>query len=312
MARIKGPKTGCTRWPAPWVRSAAAVAFFAAGPAASGLDCPCTPPEVMVARLHRVASPDWKQVDRTTLVRVWPEVAVAPCGPDGDPLEALVAEGQRCSKAGGELGISAFGPGGSKDGNLLEIDVHLTRPTKRQTMARLRELIGAVHAGRPAASYRDGWDPSDPDDRGAYLARWQVRGETFALEARTGGVDGESHGWFRLLRLTPPDVRETWTLEDGRLVRVLSLETTRRPDSPVKVLRLRYLTECFYADLACVGNEVRRLWPRLQALADEQEAREITLWIDDGVMSQAHDAKRSTNGEWTGSIPFLFRVPTEP
>lgn len=269
-------------------------------------------------RLRRIASLNWREVDRATIAKEWPEANLCPPGPPSPvapSLEEFTAGIDRCCSkypACVALVFTAPIPGAT---GFWGFDLYLRRSSKRVAFDALAELVAAVVPERPKAKVLEGWEASDSVDRSGYMALWTTSVDTFVLDATVDEYNRGSKAWygrFALRRRWQLVVRETWTLDDGSLARILSIETTRPSDSRKKVLRVRYLTDCLN-DSSCQTREAGQLWPRLRSLAEHQGAQEVSAWADDcALYSAGFGAERGADGEWTGSLPVFFGMRGEP
>jgi hypothetical protein len=263
-------------------------------------------------RLRRIASLNWREVDRATIAKEWPEANLCPPGtpsPLAPSLEEIaVGIDQCCDKYSACVALNFTAPAPGARG-FWGFDLYLRRSSKQVAFDALAELVAAVVPERPKAKELEDWGPSDRVDRSRYMALWTTAEDTFVLDASVEGYSRDSKGWYGHLALHRrwlPAVRETWTLDDGSLVRILSIETTGRSDSREKVLRVRYLTDCL-VDSPCLERESGHLWPRLRSLAEKQGAQEVSLLADDcALYSAGFAAKRGADGKWSGNLPAFF------
>jgi hypothetical protein len=288
-----------------WSRGLLALCMLAvAGRSAQKRDCACISPKLTPERLRRVASLNWRQLDRTTIAREWPEAPVLPCGPAG--LAGLMAAFDRCCKTGRDLGLVGFEAGfsGSIDprqgsAGLWGIDVSLCRRSKQEILSALGELVDAVASKHSEATYAYGWSASDGIDQAIYAARWVSGQDAFVLEARAFAVGRKWQAGFKLRRRLPDGVRGTWTLDDGSQVRVLRTEVKDSTHGPGRDLWFSYLTDCLLPDQSCLDQEITRLWPRLEARAEREGVRGVFLTSEDGAgASKTIFPRRRADGEW--------------
>lgn len=269
-------------------------------------------------RLRRIASLNWREVDRATIAKEWPEVNLCPPGPPSPvapSLEEFTAEIDRCcSKYSACVALSFTAPVPAATG-LWGFDLYLRRSSRRLAFDAVAKLIAAVTPEDPKTKVLEDWEPSGSIERSRYSALWTATEDTFVLDAYVTEESRGVKGWYgRLLlrRRWQPDIRETWTLDDGSLARILSIETTGPSDSQKKVLRVRYLTDCLN-DFGCLSREAAQLWPRLGNLAEHQGAQEVSVWADDcALYSAAFGAERGADGKWTGSLPLFFGMRAKP
>ncbi|MGD0014693.1 MAG: hypothetical protein ABSD56_09740 [Bryobacteraceae bacterium] len=267
-------------------------------------DCACISLEAMPERLKNVVSLNWRQLDRSTITREWPEAPVLPC--EFADLTKLNAVIDRCSKTGRVAGYLDFEAGFStsvappQEGTgLWGIEVYLSRRSKQEILSALGELVAAVVSKHPVATYVYGWSASDGSDQAIYAARWGSGQDTFVLEASVFAAGGKWRGGFTLRRRPLAEVGETWTLDDGSQVRVLRNEIQDYQHPPARVLRLAYLTDCLIADQSCLGQEVTRLWPRIRARVERERIRRVFVTIVDGAgASTTIFPRRRADGEW--------------
>jgi hypothetical protein len=269
-------------------------------------------------RLRRIASLNWREVDRATIAKEWPEANLCPPGtpsPIAPSLEEVVAGiDQCCGKYSACVAPTFTAPIPGATG-FWAFDLYLRRASKRVAFDALAELVAAVVPKRPEAKELEDWGPSDSVDRSRYMALWATGEDTFVLDATVDEYNGGAKGWYGRLALRrrwQRAVRETWTLEDGSSARILSIETTGASDSRKKVLRVRYLTDCLN-DSPCLTREAGRLWPRLRSLAERQGAQEVSLWADDcALYSAIFAAERGPDGNWSGNLPAFFGMRAKP
>ncbi len=290
-----------------------ATAFAADRPAGH---CPfaCAKPELVPARLRRIASLDWRQIDRAAIAGEWPEAPISSDhpGPGGmDGLALLLNSTACCCKTGQELAGAGFAVPGFRDrgpdsSGLWTVEVYLCRPNKKQAIDALNELVDAVVPEHPKSRFAASWDPSD-DGQGVYAAAWDSGQERFVLEARTGPDPGRWTGSFWLSRRPPPGVLETWPMDDGSQVRVLRLKIDQSGHPREKVLQFAYLSECPIADRPCWSKEISAFWPRLRAKAEREGIRRVSLSVEDGALaSTGFSARRGADGKWYGPSFFKY------
>lgn len=299
-----------------WTAIVVGLAADASTQGCKPVGCGRIGPGPLPERLRRVASLNWREADRATIAREWPEANLCPpnsSSPVSPSLEDAYTELERCCKENPACGGPVFTAPIPATTGLWAIDLALCRSSKRLAFDALAELVAAVAPEQPKAKALEDWSPSDSSKQSRYMVRWTTAEDTFVLEAFVWRGNESWMGRFNLQRRWQPDVRETWTLDDGSLVRILSIETTGSSDSQGKVLRLGYLTECLAIDLECLDRETSRLWPRLRSLAERQGVREVSLWIDDCVgYRQSRNAQRGANGEWAGTLPSLVGTRAKP
>ena len=238
-------------------------------------------------RLRRIASLNWREVDRATAAKEWPRQTCA--------LRDRLRRSLRVSKSSQLESTDAAV-------NTPPVLLWSSRPrspvplgsgastcisaasSKRVAFDALAELVAAVVPERPKAKVLEGWGASDSVDRSRYMALWTTSEDTFVLDATVDEYNRGSKAWygrFALRRRWQLVVRETWTLDAGSWARILSIETTRPSDSRKKAFfRVRYLTDCLN-DSSCQTREAGQLWPRLRSLAEHQGAQEVSVWADD-------------------------------
>jgi hypothetical protein len=220
-------------------------------------------------------------------------------------LAVLEADSTCCCKAGQELAFPGFdvpplGDPHAKTPGLWTVDVFLCRPTKKQAIDALKDLIDAVVPEHPRTNYAAGWDAAD-NDQGVYAVRWESGREHFILEARTHPDRGKWRGWFSLARCPPVEVLETWTLEDGSPVRVLRLEIDQSGHPAEKILRFAHVSDCATPDLPCWSKELTAFWPRVRVRAESEGIRRVDLTVEDGAgASIGFSARRNADGKWDG------------
>ncbi len=269
-------------------------------------------------RLRRIASLNWREVDRATIAKEWPEANLCPSGTPS-PVTPSLEEWQAgidqcCSKYSACVALVFTAPVPAATG-LWGFDLYLRRSSRRSAFDAVAKLIAAVGPEEPKAKVLEDWKPSGSIEQSRYMALWTTSEDSFVLDAVVAEDNVGSKGWygrFALRRRWQPDIRETWTLDDGSLARILSIETTGPSDSQKKVLRVRYLTDCLL-DIWCLDREAGRLWPRLRSLAEHQGVQEVSVWADDcAFYSTSFDAERGADGKWTGSLPLFYGLRAKP
>jgi hypothetical protein len=281
-------------------------------------ECGGIRPGPLPYRLRRIASLNWREVDRAKIAKEWPEVNLCPPGPPSPVAPSLEAleDGieQCCSRYSACVALAFTAPIPAATG-LWGFDLYLRRSSRRLAFDTVAKLIAAVTPEEPKTKVLENWEPSGSIERSRYMALWTTTENTFVLDAYVTEESRGVKGWYgRLLlrRRWQPDIRETWTLDDGSLARILSIETTGSSDSQKKVLRVRYLTDCL-VDIWCLDREAGQLWPRFRSLAERQGAQEVNAWADDcALYSTSFDAERSADGKWTGSLPLSFGMRAKP
>ncbi|MGA2435144.1 MAG: hypothetical protein ABSG25_07640 [Bryobacteraceae bacterium] len=274
----------------------------------------CSKPELVPARLRRIASLNWAQIDQTVIGREWPEAKVIPltymsAGPG--VLEAAI---ERSCNAGQDLTSAEFivpplawtlsktQPPANPSG-LWTAEVFLCRPTKKQAIDAVQKLIDAVVPEHPGTKHADAWSASD-NGQGVYAARWEFGQERFVLSAHAaaglGRLQGKWIGLFSLTRTPPVDVIETWTLDGGSQVKVLRLEIEQSGQPPEKVLRFAYLTDCVASDMSCWSKELTAFWPRLRTRAERKGIRKVEVSVEDGARGWSFMPRLNADGKWVG------------
>jgi hypothetical protein len=267
----------------------------------------CVRPDLIPARLHRIASLDWRKIDRDVFHREWPEAPVPPVSlgpPQSRGTKDLERDIACCCKAGQGLVAAGFDyplaetPTAEAPG-LWGVEVIVCGPIRKQTVDALKALVDAVVPEHPKSAPTN-WGPSG--GAGA-TAVWDAGGERLVLDAFVQPRQGGWLGWFELHRRAPLRAVETWTLEDGSQVRILRLEIESSGNPPEKILRLDYLSECPF-DHSCWSKEITAFWPRLRARAEREGIRKVDLGVSSGVGAyEGFRVVRGADGKWDGP-PF--------
>lgn len=161
----------------------------------------------------------------------------------------------------------------------------------------MKQLIKAAVPEQPDASYERS-DPAASVVRFVSWNRWRSRGETFILKATVSRWDDRWIGEFNLTRGEAVEVLEEWVLDDGSALNVIEAGVLELSDDE-RTFSFSYLSDCMIPDTECLDDESRRLWPRLRATAERDEATVVFLTAQDCTSASVTAfAQRDAGGEW--------------
>jgi hypothetical protein len=148
------------------LRGPALVLLLASGMALAGCNstrncgATCVRPGLIPARVRRIASLDWRKIDRAAFHREWPEAPVPPVslGPPQSPsIKGLERDIACCCKAGQGLVVAGFDyplaetPTAEAPG-LWGVEVIVCGPTRKQAVDGLKALVDAVVPEHPKSA----------------------------------------------------------------------------------------------------------------------------------------------------------------
>jgi hypothetical protein len=190
-------------------------------------------------------------------------------------------------------------------GGLRSINVVVCRGSSKETLAALKQLVSVAVPTDPEAVFENpGWPPPPHDDFIFNGYRWHSDAEEFVAEASAYPTDGGWIGQFDLTRCLPTKTLEEWELADGSVVRILRSEVVEDPPGERRILRFSYLSHCILRDSQCRDAEAAALWPRVQALAERDEASVVYLTAEDCKLgSSTVFPRQDEHGVW--DLPWL-------